>query len=342
MARFGACSSAAAGPASEAIASSSFSAASAAVVAVEDARDLLHLLTERAVRARRAVRGRAPADDTRALCCDELCEFERDSRLADPGRAEDRDEVAPSLVDDAVPDSCENCELAIASDHRNGRGRALPDGRRGAKSEPRLHRRLLPLRNDRLRRAVLDGAARPDVRLLADEHRPDRRRRLQTGCGVHDVSGNEGLATLGTGVECDDRLARVDRDAQLEPFVLGPVANGKSGAHGPLGVVAVRHRRTENAHHGIADELLDLPAVALELAAHALVVGDEERANVLRVELLGARGEADEVDEQHRHDAALLAGRPWLPERGATRVAELRPVGILLAAAGAREHGVEH
>ena len=223
------------------------------VVAVEDARDLLHLLTERAVRAGCAVGGRATADDTRALCCDELCEFEGDSRLADPGRAEDRDEVTSSLVDDAVPDAGENCKLAIASDHRNGRGRALPDGRRGAESEPRLHGRLLPLCHDRLGRPVLDRAARPDVRLLAYEHRPDRGRGLQSGRGVDDVPRNEGLAALGAGVECDDRLAGVDGDAQLEPFALGPVADGESGAHGPLGVVAVcrpvhrtrpsRHRR---------------------------------------------------------------------------------------------------
>ena len=40
-----------------------------------------------------------------------------------------------------------------------------------------------------------------------------------------------------------------------------------------------------------------VPPCALELGAHTRVVGRDERLHVLRVELLGARGRADEVDE---------------------------------------------
>ena len=256
------------------------------VVAVEDACGLLDLLAERAVRGRRAVRRRTAADDGRALCRHQLGELERDPRLADPGRAEDRDEVAPSLVDDAFPDAREHAELAVAPDHRHLRRRSLADGCGCPKSEPRLYRSLLSLRDDRLGWAVLDRAAGPDVRLLADEHRSDRRRGLKTGRGVDHVPGDEGLPALGAGVQGDDRLARVHGHAQLEPFVLGPVAHGERGANRAFRVVPVRHGGAEDAHDRVANELLDLSAVALELAADALVVRDEERADVLGVELL--------------------------------------------------------
>jgi hypothetical protein len=98
------------------------------VVAVEDLRGLLDLLTKCAVGGRSPVRGRSATDDASVLSRHELCQLERDSRLADPGRTEDRDEVAPPLVDDARPDSGEHAELAVAPDHRNLPGGTLPDG----------------------------------------------------------------------------------------------------------------------------------------------------------------------------------------------------------------------
>ena len=66
--------------------------------------------------------------------------------------------------------------------------------------------------------------------------------------------------------------------------------------------------RSEEGHHGIPDELLDGPAVALELGAQAVVVRAQDRVDVLRVERLGARGEADQVGEEHRHDLSLPVG----------------------------------
>ena len=204
---------------------------------------------------------------TRAPCAgDELCELEGDPRLSDAGRTEDGDEVTPPLVDDSLPRAGEHAELAIAADHGHGRRGAFSDGRGGTKGQPRLHRSVLPLRDDRLRRPVLDGAARSDVRLLADEHGPDRRRRLEARCGVDDVPRDEGLAAFGARVEGNDRLARVHRHAQLESLLLGPVANREGGADCSFGVVTEGDGGAEHAHHCVADELLHLAAVALELA----------------------------------------------------------------------------
>ena len=85
------------------------------------------------------------------------------------------------------------------------------------------------------------------------------------------------------------------------------VADRERRADRALGIVLVRRRRAEERHHRVADELLDRAAVPLELGADALVVGAEDRLDVLRVERLRARREADEVAEDDRDDLALAA-----------------------------------
>ena len=69
----------------------------------------------------------------------------------------------------------------------------------------------------------------------------------------------------------------------------------------------MRSRRAEQGHDCVSDELLDGAAVALELGAHALVVGAQERRDILGIHRLGSRGKADEVAEDDRDDLALLA-----------------------------------
>ena len=101
----------------------------------------------------------------------------------------------------------------------------------------------------------------------------------------------------------------------------------------------MRGRRAEERDHRVADELLDGAAEALELGAKVRVVGGEQRADVLGVELLRARGEPDEIGEEHGDDLPLLAGRGSCGfERSATGVAEARAGRVLLAAAGTDDH----
>ena len=95
------------------------------------------------------------------------------------------------------------------------------------------------------------------------------------------------------------------------------------GADGALGVVLVRDRHAEVRDDRVADVLLDRAAAALELGAEAGVVELEQREHVLRVELLGERGRADEVDEDERVELALLVddagGGAARPRRAASR-----------------------
>ena len=121
---------------------------------------------------------------------------------------------------------------------------------------------LLPFRDDGIGRLVLDHVPRLEVRLLADDDAVDRRRRLQARRGVDDVAGEHRLSERGPRAERYDRLAGVDGDPDLQVAtreLAGAVADHERGPHRALRVVAVRERRAEDAHHRVADELLDDP-----------------------------------------------------------------------------------
>ncbi len=94
----------------------------------------------------------------------------------------------------------------------------------------------------------------------------------------------------------------------------------------------------EDRHRPVPVELVDRPAVPLDLLGHQLVVGEQELSDVLRIERLRPLREADQVAEHDRADPALLADRGEL-ELAATSVAELRTLDVLVTAGRADKHG---
>ena len=72
--------------------------------------------------------------------------------------------------------------------------------------------------------------------------------------------------------QADERLPCVDPDAKPQRRVahglevLGVFCDPESRADRPLGVILMRGGHSEDAHHGIPDELLNHPAVRLDLA----------------------------------------------------------------------------
>jgi hypothetical protein len=148
-------------------------------------------------------------------------------------------------------------------------------------------------------------------RLLVDEDAVDGGGDLEAGGSVDDVAHGHRLPFRYRGVESDVRFAGRNGDARLLSAVLlgEPVSNGERRADGSLSVVLVRHRSAEERRDGLADELLDPAAQTLELGANAAVVGSEERADVLRVELLSGRREIDELGREDADDLSLLSRR---------------------------------
>ena len=172
---------------------------------------------------------------------------------------------------------------------------------------PRRDRLRLALRLDRLELAVVDRLLGRAERLLADDDRVhgaapwSRAAVLITSPAAIDSPASGWASTR------DERLAGVDSDPHLDALLERPVADRERRANRPLGIVLVRRRRAEERHHRVADELLDRAAVALELGADVPVVAAELGGDVLGVDLLGARREADEVGEEDGDDLPLPA-----------------------------------
>ena len=167
-----------------------------------------------------------------------------------------------------------------------------------------------------------------------------RRGALQARRGVDDVAGDHRLALLRARVERHDRLAGVDRDARrrCRSVASRPVADGERRAHRPLGIVSVRDGRAEQAHHRVADELLDRAAEPLDLGPAARSTASRKARTSSGSSCSESRREADEVDEEHGDDAPLLAGPPSLGEGRAAGQAKTRSGGVLLIAARTRRH----
>ena len=112
------------------------------------------------------------------------------------------------------------------------------------------------------------STARPDVRLLADEHGSDRGRGLQTRRGVHDVSRDHRLAVLGAA----HRARRSPRPCSRRSRTCSPSSSAQSRTANAARTARSASspyvdRRAEHSHDRVADELLDRAAEALELAA---------------------------------------------------------------------------
>ncbi len=137
-----------------------------------------------------------------------------------------------------------------------------------------------------------------------------------------------------------------DPDVEVEPLVLRVElgerpADREACSDRTFRVVLVRLRRPEQGQDRIAAELLEGPAVPLELGPHARVVRSDERLDVLGIELLGARGRTDEVDEDRGDHLALLARlRGWrrIGQRVPATEAKARLFRILGPAYAANPH----
>ena len=280
------------------------------VVAVEDSGLRLDHLAERPEGDALSVRQTAPVPpgDQVRVALDRAVQLEDEPALPDPGHTDERDELRRALAQRARERILEQRDFAGATDERGAVDAVDPDPRTCLYDLPRLHRLRLPLRDHRLRLAVLDRALRRPVRLFPDEDSVHRRGRLEPCGGVDHIARRHRLSRLRPGVDGDERLTGVDPDSHLDALVGRPLADRERRTDRTLRVVLVRDRRTEDRHRRVADELLHGAAVAFELRTYAGVVAAELGGDVLRVELLRARGEADQIGEQDRDDLPLPAG----------------------------------
>ncbi len=83
----------------------------------------------------------------------------------------------------------------------------------------------------------------------------------------------------------------------------------QAGVHGALRIVFAHLVRAERSEQAVAGVLQDLALMRLDDFRAAREQGVDRGVHVFRIEVLGKRGRADDVEEQHAHLAQRLLGR---------------------------------
>ena len=264
-----------------------------------------------------------------------LVELPPEPRLPDAGDAGHRQKPRLALVRAGVEEVLDRAQLAVASYERRLEAvrfqRPAQTGH-DAQCPPQRREALFALQLERARlledNCVLGRAAGR----LADVHGAGRRARLDARRGVDEIAGNHALSL---GADRDGRFAREHAGTGAKLVGAHLVAErGDRGdqveccAHCALGVVLGRGRRPPHGHDGVADELLDGPAVHADDPPADVEVAREELAHLLGVARLGQRSEAHEVGEEDGDEAPLCRrlrpddGRRLGRERSAAVAAE--------------------
>ena len=227
-----------------------------------------------------------------------------------PGSAASQHERAAAAARDLRQHRREAPPFAVAADERHARCRR------------RVQRAQLP---DALRRSeALDGdvAERLDLDLRRDGAVHVVGNRGLTGFRevgeprgeVDGVAGHRVRAVrVAAGCRCDDLTAR-DADVRRERKARRiddrrhAGVDVERGAQCALDVVPVRDRRAEDAHHRVADVLVDRAAGALDRAVGELEVTREDPMDILGVAPARHPCVAGEIGEQDRDLPALAGG----------------------------------
>ncbi len=211
---------------------------------------------------------------------------------------DDRDQLAARPAARPLPCLGERSQLPLAPDQR----RVEAPFRRRLDTATSRHAGTgsrLPFSVERLDRLRLDRVSSQAQRRLAEQGLTGLRGLLQPRGDVDGVTRREPL--LGA----RDHLAAADADPPLDAELGQGQLHLRRRLERAHGIVLVHGRQPEDRHHGVADELLDDAAVALDDRLHPLEVAREQGAKRLRVERLAERRRADDVAEQHGHDLAL-------------------------------------
>jgi hypothetical protein len=274
-------------------------------------RQVLNDLAQRPERDALAVGKTAPRHDPRVVC-ERRAQFCHETRLADPGRPEDREQVVRPLLDCALEGQLELRELSTSADQR--RLEMTREARASVENvdePPGDDRLVLPAQREWVERFDDDRIAHEPARRVTDQNLASTGRLLKPGRNVDGVAGDECVRLHALARE---DLARVHAGADLDPeatlalelFV--QLHNRFACLDGrpdrPQRIVLVHHRHSEHRHHGITDELLDGSSVAMQRIRNTLEVPEHELPQRLRVELCTQTGRVRNVDEDDGHRLA--------------------------------------
>ena len=185
------------------------------------------------------------------------------------------------LVDDPIEEREQQLRLVLAADQRGRvRGARAPRPRTTARTASQAGTGSdLPFSSSGSSSTYSIAAPGEPVRELADDHRSRLGRGLQPRGDVdrvadHRVAVADPARRAPRPELIPTRSAKLGADVGGDPLVdlLHRALHRQPGAHRALGVVLVGHRGAEDAHHVVADVLVDRPAVALDLGRRAAAV----------------------------------------------------------------------
>ncbi len=277
-------------------------------VRLGDAAVLADDLEHRQIGHRLAV-GRAVALEPRdAAAAQPAAELPQEAGLAHAGLSHHAHHLpAPGLR--AREQFLQVLELALAADQR---GERRPGGRveaRAARPQPehaiRRHRLRPAAHRQRPHRLESHVALGEPGGGLAHENAARIRQLLESprdiggvadGGVVHAKVIADGAHHHETGV---DPHPDGQRGSAGGGELAHPALNVQRGQHGPAGMVLTGHRRAEERHEAVAEELIHRPAVAMNLGEGQLEEALEEGMHGLRAQPLGEHRRPGEIAEEH-------------------------------------------
>jgi hypothetical protein len=283
-------------------------------------------------------------DHQLGLLVDEPQQFPDEPALADPRLTDDGHQLHRTRPPRLLVEPAEQVEFLVAT-HQRGRRPLLdihPQAAARGDRAPDREGLGFALDLNRLQLLVVEcGPRRPPGR-LPDDYGAGRGRALEARGRIHDVA-DHALGLVRAGIQDHGRLARHDPNPDGKLKLRGRlvqlgdgIEHPKRTPNRPLRVILMRARHPEHGHDAVANELVYGATQPFDLSAKPLMVRTQQGPHVLRVGLVGAGGEANQVAEQHRDDLALLhGGSRRATQRRPTAPAEPEALRILLAAARA-------
>ena len=227
--------------------------------------------------------------------------------------------LAPDETRDASAEASRSAALRTEADHA-----PRPDGLLLSLH----HQRAFIPELEQMACLLVGGGADEDLARLAGA--------LKSGRDVHRVSDGGVVVGAPPDEDAGDDGARVDADLQpkrrcraprQDTIVGGPqalpdrdgrvalrppmqsVAHVERGPYRALLFVLVGDRGAEERHHAVPHELVDEAAPLGDAVAEGVQATGDQRADLLRIQLFGKRGEAGKIGEEDRDDAALSVRR---------------------------------
>ena len=249
-----------------------------------------------------------------------LLELPGQSRLADPGRADDRHQVRTAFRDHPAHGLLEQGDLLVPPDERRFDAQRRADAatsRLDRHGPPGGDRQRLALEHRRRQLLVIDDVARGGVGEGPDHDGTRQGDLLQPRSRIDRVAGHDPVTLAAGPPQIDQHLPGLDPDPQAQLGVAfatqlaGQLDHGslhlECRPDGALGVDLMDGRDPEDGQHRVAGELLDQALVARDLRAQAIECARHQRLHELGVGGLIEAGEADQVGEDHGRDLALPA-----------------------------------